>query len=305
MPTSRKQSIVSFFVIIVLISIAVAIGIKQQRYSTEDTVLKTNLFIEKLIPTTDIENYSPSNLYEKIDGKADLYLNNGFVSLQWRRYADTSTPDNWAEIYLFELGNPENAFAVYSMQRRTESSPLDWAQFGYATSDAIYAAAGKYYIEAPISSDDSALLNTASAAVKNLISSLSAGKAEIPYINLFPKENLQTQTFKFISADAFGSDLKNVFAADYKINEKTITAYITKDATGEIFDSYSKFLTDNGGTELKIDSKIPQCKAVDLFGTTEIVFRSGQYFAGVRGTAPINDFKQTAEKLFESLSKQK
>jgi hypothetical protein len=289
-----------------LLSIAVAIGIKQQHYtSTEDTGLKSNLFSEKFIPTGDIENYSPSNLYEKIDGKADLYLNNGFVSLQWRRYADNSGSGKWAEIYMYELGNSENAFAVYSMQRREESTPLDWAQFGYATSDAIYAAAGKYYIEAAVSSEDAGLLNAASTAVKNLVSSISSGKMEIPFLNLFPKENLQAETFKFISADAFGSDLKNIFAADYKINGNTVTAYMCKDSSGEIFNNYYKFLIDNGGTELKIDFQIPQCKAVELFGTTDVVFRAGEYFAGVRGTAGIHDYKQTAQKVFESLSKQK
>jgi hypothetical protein len=188
------------------------------------------------------------------------------------------------------------------MQRRAESTALDWAQFGYATSDAIYAAAGKYYIEASISTPDEQLFKETSLAVRNLVTSLSAGKSEIPYLNLFPKENLKPETFKFITADAFGSELKNIFAAEYNINGNSLTAYMCKDSTGEIFNSYYKFLVDNGGTELKDDLQIPGCKAVELFGTTDVIFKAGQYFAGVRSdSAKLADLKQTASKLFNNL----
>ncbi len=305
MPASKKQSTVSVIVIILLFCIAIAVGFKQQYYHTEDTTLKNTLFGNKFILTDYVENYNPSNLYEKIDGKADLYLNNGFISLQCRRFADSSAPDKWMEVYMYEMGNLDNAFAVYSMQKRSESTTLDWTQLGYSTPDAIYVAAGQYYIETVISVNDAELLKATSKGIEELSKSISSGKEEIPGKNLFPNENLVADSFKFISADAFGSDLQNIFAAEYKIGENTVTAYLCKDTNGEKYKSYYKFLTDNGGTELKIDSKLPNVKAVELFGTTDIIFRAGDYFAGVRGAVPINDIKQTAEKLFEGLAKQK
>lgn len=302
MPVSRKQSVISYSIIILLIFIAAAIGIKQQHYqSIDDTVLKNTLFGDKFTPAGEIENYLPANLYEKINGKADLYLNNGFVSLQCRRFADAAAPAKWAEVYLYDMTNAENAFAVYSMQKRSESTPLDSVQFGYSTPDAFAAAAGQYYIEISLSTDDSDLFGSTSSAVKNLAASLSAGKTEIPFLNLFPKENLNAETFKFISSDAFGSDLKNIFAADYTINGNSVTAYLTKDPTGKTYNDYYRFLVDNGGTELKIDT--PDCKAIELFGTTDIIFKSGDYFAGVRGSAPIDDLKQVAVNLIENLNK--
>jgi len=305
MPTSPKQSVISFSILILLFCIAAAVGIKQQYYEKaifEDIILKDSLFSDKFTSASNIENYSPTNLYEKIDGKADLYLNNGFISLQCRRFSDNSATDKWVEVFLYDMANGENAFAVYSMQKRPESTALDWAQFGYSTSDALYVAAGQYYIEVALSSDDPVLLATASAAIKNLIPSLSAGKMEMPFFNLFPTENLTTDSFKFISADAFGSDLKNIFTAEYNINGNSVTVYLSKDSTGDVFKNYYRFLIDNGGTELKYDAKLPDCKAVELFGTTDIIFRTGNYFAGVRGSAPINDLKLIADKLIESLS---
>jgi hypothetical protein len=305
MPASRKQSTISVIVIMLLFCIAAAIGFKQQYYHTEDTILKNTLFGVQFSPTDDVENYNSSNLYEKINGKADLYLNNGFISLQCRRFADNSSPDNWLEVYLYDMGNLDNAFAVYSMQKRAESTPLNWTQLGYSTSDAIYVVAGQYYIETVTSANNPELFKAAADGVAGLAKSISSGKDEIPGKNLFPPENLVADSFKFISADAFGSDLQNIFAAEYKIGENTVTAYLCKDSSGEKYKSYYQFLLDNGGTEIKIDSQLPNVKAVELFGTTDIIFKAGSYFAGVRGTAPLNILEQTSAKLFESLSKQK
>lgn len=305
MPASRKQSIISNIVIMLLFCIAVAVGFKQQYYLTEETSLKNTLFGSQFMPTDDVENYTASNLYEKIDGKADLYLNNGFISLQCRRFADTSAADKWLEVYLYDMGNLDNAFAVYSMQKRAESTPLDWTQLGYSTPDAIYAVAGQYYIETVLAVNAPDLFKAASSGIAELAKSFSSGKDQIPGKSLFPTENLVADSFKFISADAFGSDLQNIFAAEYKIGENTITAYLCKDARGEKYKSYHQFLLDNGGTELKTELRIPEVKAVELYGTTDIIFKAGNYFAGVRGSAPISILEQTAQKLFEELSKAK
>ena len=314
-----RQTIISYLILLLLIIIAFAIGLKQQSYQkfnpnadSQDTsgsvkaILNDSLFGDKFAAMGNIENYNPTNLYEKIDGKADLYLNNGFVSLQCRRFAEKTNKDAWAEVYLYDMGNGENAFAVYSMQKRSESVPLDWAQFGYSTSDALYTAAGRYYIEVSLAVEDTALLATASSAVKNMIPVISSGKTEIPFLGFFPKENLVAGSFKFISADAFGcGDMKNIFAAEYSIDGNNITAYLSKDAAGKTYKNYYRFLIDNGGTELQHDIKLPDGKAVELFGTTDIIFRTGDYFAGVRGSASVNDLKQVADKLIESLSTQK
>ena len=98
-------------------------------------------------------------------------------------------------------------------------------------------------------------------------------------------------------------DLKNIFTAEYKIKENNITAYLSKDNASETYKKYYRFLMDNGGKELQHDIKLPDCKAAELFGTNEIFFIANNYFAGVRGSAPMEDLQQTAKKLIESLSK--
>ena len=316
---SRRQTIISYLIIIFLISIAVAVCFKQKYYqkpvsdsltgpkaAPAPTILSADLFAGNFTAAENVETYDSNNLYEKIDGKADLYLNNGFISLQCRRFVNKSKKDAWAEVYLYDMANGENAFTVYSLQKRSESTPLDWAQFGYSTPDSVYAAVGKYYVEIVLSSDEASLLDASQTAAKTISSKVPAGKTVMPVFGLFPTENLVADSFKFINADAFScSDLKNIFTADYKINNNSITAYICKTAPAETYEKYYRFLIDNGATELQLNIKIPAFKAVQLFGSNEIFFVTRDYFAGIRGSAPVEDMQKLTEKLIESLSKQK
>jgi hypothetical protein len=85
---------------------------------------------------------------------------NGFISLQCRRFTNSSAKNRWAEVYLYDMADAQNAFAVYSIQKRSESTPLNWAQFGYSVPDSVYIATGKYYIEILLSSEDATTLTS-------------------------------------------------------------------------------------------------------------------------------------------------
>jgi hypothetical protein len=274
----------------------------QKSYS----LLSEQLFGTDFKPANDVETYNAGNLYEKIDGKADLYLQNEFVSLSCRRYSSKSAEQNWAEVYIYDMTNGENAFAVYSLQKRSETTPLDWAQFGYSASDSVYVAAGKYYIEIFLSSEDNSLLASAQSAAGKIAASVSDNRTKIAILTLFPVENLVNDSFKFIKADAFGcSELESIFTAEYKINGISITAYLSKkkdsQTAGQTVAKYYRFLTDNGAKDLQHNMKLPDLKAVELFGTNELFFSAIDYFAGARGSAPIGNLEQIAAKLMENL----
>jgi hypothetical protein len=310
---TKKQTIISCLIVVALIIIAVAIGFKQNNFTyfnaniaaeAEKTAfLIDSLFGEGFASAGNVENYNSDNLYEKIDGKADLYLSNGFLSLQTRRFAESSSSENWAEVYFYDMGKPENAFAVYSTQKRSDSASLNWTQFGYSVSDSVYVVFGRYYVEIFLSSDSGKILSSAVSAAKRISSAVSADKTEMPVMEVFPTENLVADSFKFISADAFGcSDLKNIFTSEYNIDDKTITVFLSTNAPAETYDKYYRFLLDNGGEELPHNLTIKNCKAVNLFGSVELFFYTNNYFAGVRSEAAIENLKPIAEKVFKKIS---
>ena len=64
---------------------------------------------EGLRPLMSPESFTPANLYEKINGQAELYLSAGFVALKSQRFAEADNPDAWLELLIYDMGSSPNA----------------------------------------------------------------------------------------------------------------------------------------------------------------------------------------------------
>ena len=82
--------------------------------------------LENLLPATLPEwqiserdhQYGPRNLYEYIDGGAELYLSYGFIKMMNRIYSAENQPDILVD--LFDMGDSRNAYGVFTHARETE-----------------------------------------------------------------------------------------------------------------------------------------------------------------------------------------
>lgn len=320
---SNVESVISICLLAVLILIGVGVFLKQSNYNTsqygmdaaavsktetQNTKPETGLELSALAPAgfetlSKAESYNPDNLYEKIDGKAPLYLEAGFKELSTQRFASTSDPNQWMELYVYDMGNIKNAFGVYSEQRREGSEAFATIPFAYKTSNALYLVHGKYYIEIVGASEAGELFKATAEIAQKAEANLTIDpNTSIPELAFFPQENLVPDSFKLYLVNAFGLDkLTNIFTARYKVGEESVTAFIGKKADSKeseaIAESYRKFLTENGATIKNTDNKALVGKVMDSYGTTEIVFTVGPFVAGVHEA----ENQQTAEKLAEVL----
>ena len=250
----------------------------------------------------EIETYNSDTLYEKINGKAPIYLEAGFEELFTQRFASINDSELWMEVYLYDMGSIRNAFSVYSVQRRAESEPFANAEFGYKTSNALYFVQGKYYIEIIGSAESEELLTAMEKVAQTLQTNLDVGDTEIAEFKMFPQENLIPDSFKLYTVSAFGFEgLTDTFTAKYKFGGESVTAFLSKrenpKEAEQVAESYRNFLIENGAIIKNTDNKMLEGKVMDLFGTTEIVFTVGPFLAGVHEA----ENQQTAEKLAEML----
>jgi len=80
-------------------------------------------------PLSQTQTYTSETLYEKINGKAPLYTEAGFKKLLTQRFVNKNDQTLWAELYLYDMTDVKNAFAVYSqqngqMQNRSQISTI-------------------------------------------------------------------------------------------------------------------------------------------------------------------------------------
>ena len=318
---SHLESAISIIILVVLIIIAVGIFIKQldsdmTRFGIVTTAGEPSAAEPKpdtegipfssLIPPgfqalSEIETYGPENLFEKINGKAPMYTDSGFKKLTTQRFVSKDDENLAMEVYIYDMANIRNAFSVYSVQKRAEAETLPDTSFTYRTSNAIYLVHGGYYIELVGFSESEQLFQAMAEVARNIRKNLTIDDySEITELALFPTENLLAETIKLYLTSAFGCEkLTDIFSAKYQINDETITAFLSRRSSptqaAEVAEQYHKFLLDNGASDVPTDN--PQIKLFDYYGTTEIVFATGTFVAGIHEA----ENRQAAQKLVQIL----
>lgn len=329
----RLESAISICLLAILLLIALGVFIKQSNYNmgrfgiditAEELSLqmseaneKRQMDLSSLTPAgfetlSRIETYNSENLYEKINGKAPLYIESEFQELFTQRFVNKDRENLWFELYVYDMGTVRNAFSVFSVQRRADADFLSLLHpsFGYRTSNALYFVHGKYYIELVGSSESAELSKAMAEVARQIRSELAVDKVmDIAELGLFPPENIIPGSVKLYLANAFGfGGLTDTLTARYKLGDETVTAFLSRcpdpqDAK-KVADSYSKFLIDNGGTKISpmtVRGKLVG-EMIDFYDTTEIIFATGSFVAGVHQCENEQLANELAAILFKKLT---
>ncbi|HKI68725.1 MAG TPA: DUF6599 family protein [Verrucomicrobiae bacterium] len=254
------------------------------------------------------ESFTPDNLYDKIDGKAELYLSAGFVRLNCQRFALKSALDQWLEWFVYDMGTLPKAFSVFTVQRRPEGQPLDLTQYSYKTQNALYFVCGSNYIEAVASSPNESLMQAMVALARNFVTQSGSSESSLGQLDLLPKENLVPGSYTLQTANAFGFDqFTNVYTAQYKIGGSEILAFVTScpdvPKAAALRDAYRAFLLENGGKELSATGSAAD-KPIEIMDTIEMVFSAGSYVAGVHSAPRMEPAAKLAAELRSRLEQE-
>jgi hypothetical protein len=235
------------------------------------------------------ESFNPGTLSDKIDGKAELYLSAGFASLACQRVALTKTPSEWLELFAFDMTKPDNAYSVYSSQKRHEATELQLADYAYQAGNQLCFVHGRWYVELVGASESPALSAATEALARAFIAANPVQeRADVSKEQaLFPKEGMVEGSLSLIASDVFGFDkLSNVFVARYRDGKDEFSVFIAKQPSpalaSELATGLNRFLTaDSGGKALPASDKLPGTSFVDNDGSFDGLFTSGPYLCGV------------------------
>ena len=292
----KLESIVSISILSILLLITLAVFIKQSDYDMSRFGIEAPIGelitakLRSLAPAgfetlSEIEVYHAENLFEKINGKAPLYIESGFEKLFTQRFINKKDENLWMELFVFDMTALRNAFSIYSVQRRPDVEFLSDLQFGYRTTDSPYFVHGKYYIEFIVSTKSDELFKAMMETAQKIQTSLALdADTEIPELSYFPQDNLVSGSQKLYLASAFGFEkLTDTFTAQYRVGDEAVTAFLSKRSSAAeattLFESYHKFLIENGGKEMPTEN--PKVKYVDFYGTLEIVTTAGKFVFGI------------------------
>lgn len=325
---TKTEACLSLFILLVLAGIGAAILQKQFSFNPAVAVYRAvppadakvlqkdqkaaagdwNEYLPAMIPLSPPEVFDPENLSDKINGKAELYLTSGFKGLKSQRFRMADTEDLWLEIFVYNMEGPQNAFSVFSQQRREDAIALEFAPFSYATPNAVFFVHGPFYVEIIASSQVPALREQLRVFSQAFIKATGAAASQLEELRLFPPENLDENSLGLISANGFGYDRFNrIYTAVYTGGEARLTAFISRrdspQEAEQLVAGYHEFLLAFGGKDRAPTPPLAQVKVVDILGAYEVFFSRGNYLAGVHEAMDRKQAEQLAQRLDEALKK--
>ena len=137
--------------------------------------------------------YNRENLYDYIDGGAELYLSYGFRSLINRTYTKAGQPDIILDI--FDMGSSQNAFGVFSHSR--EKVEQEFGQGSQYTAGSLLFWKDRYFISI-LASPETPESSQAIKKLAGIIESHIKKEGPLPaLIDLLPRDSLIKESVRY------------------------------------------------------------------------------------------------------------
>ena len=247
-------------------------------------------------------SYTPDNLFEYINGGAELYLSYGFIGMSGYKYADNDFSEVSVEIY--EMTEAKNTFGVFTQSRDKEE--YDYGQGSQKFTDAILFWKDRYFV----------IINTAKSTTQSqeaihylasVIDKSIPEKGNLPKIvETLPGKNLVSAGFiyfhHYIWLNAY------YFIADHNIlniNEET-DAVLARYETGLTSRSYLLLVEypDSETAGLAYE-QLKQKYAPEISSQSIVQFEDGSWFTmwiknNKIGAIFNGDSQESTKQLYEN-----
>jgi hypothetical protein len=191
-------------------------------------------------------SFGPANLYEYVDGAAELYLSLGFQSLWVGEYADGRGGSAVVEIYRHE--SPVHAFGIYAQECPREGNYLRIGAEGYLAPPYLNFLIGDAYVKLSADGVEGRTEEILRAFAEATVSRLG-GEARLPSaLGLFPKDGKVPRSERFAARDFLGYEfLRSGFAADYVAEGQRFRLFVIQASVpGEAREMLRRYLEGAG-----------------------------------------------------------
>ncbi|UCG16105.1 MAG: hypothetical protein JSV19_12500 [Phycisphaerales bacterium] len=239
-------------------------------------------------PPGDIRIFTPENLWQKIDGRADSYLSFHMVRMTFGTYRNSRDPERFIDVYWYDMGESDNAFGIYRTEMGSRREPVDIGRDGYASPGGVFFWKGRHYVRVEAADDGEDLAAAAVVIARTLARGVVGEGKPLWAEALLPAADRVEGSFAYQATDAFSLDfLRDTFSADYTVGGEAFTTFVHRapdaEQAGRVFVAYAKFFEEYGSL-IKREAR----DGFDLLvgssgGVTDAVFVVGRYIGGVSG----------------------
>jgi hypothetical protein len=221
-------------------------------YSTSEADSPKSVFpeIQGWTLTAEKTVYTPDNLWDVIDGAADLFLEYSFVDLHIARYQKSADLEIKVELYRHKTS--EDAFGMYSQERYADYHFIDLGVQGYIEKGALDFLAGTYYVKISTIQSGTEAQDALLMIAKKVEEHLRQDSSWPPLLRAFPSAGKQLNSEQYIAKNFMGySFLNKAYVASYN-GANPFKAFVirwdTPDKANEVVAEYLKALPSDSVT---------------------------------------------------------
>lgn len=252
--------------------------------------------------------FAPDTLYEKIDGRADFYLQYNFQKLTFATYLRDDDPELNIEVWAYDMGNAENARGAFQAEAPDHPDSIEIGQGGYQSDGSVFFWKGPLYVM--VMTINPELSDACDTLAKQIAESIVAEAGADWFKIALPDEGLVADSRGFESSDAFSLGfLNNVHTAQYEVTvgdtPRKLLHFIHQadnpEAAEALFKQYTAFFGDYGEVLSEKDGLV----VGDGGGVIDAIFVVGRYFAGISDAPNAEVAEATATAFRQRLQTQR
>ena len=241
--------------------------------------------------------YTRDNLWDIIDGAAELFLSYGFEDLHIGEYTDPAGTDVRVELY--RHATRANAFGMYSQERNPSYHFLEIGTQGYAEEGVLNFLCGEYYVKISSHRGGKEGMEAMVLIARSVADHLHQESGWPAALALLPAERRLPNTESYIAENFLGyAVLRSAFTARY---EGGCTLFVMDlDSASRARSAADSYLKSLGSLQ-----RLPEGEPTDVtdphIGTLVMLLR-GRRIGGAFGTGGIALSRRYVELLKARLS---
>ncbi len=230
--------------------------------------------------------YHRKNLFERVNGQAELFFQYGFKGSAFAIYQNEERPKDQIEADLYDMGNVVQAFGLFS-RFRNEDRPGGFGLDSYLDDHSAFFYKGKYFVLLYSSEPNLDALIQFSRLIESRLSDRSPSPKELSF---FPRDKLKPASIQYIPQGLLGKPfLQRGFRAVYASGEKESQLFLClfKDSK-EASSALMVFQKDLSKTGKVSPEKVPllvsrSFKGEDPYHGKIVVLQKRRYLLGEAG----------------------
>ncbi|GIW88473.1 MAG: hypothetical protein KatS3mg108_2797 [Isosphaeraceae bacterium] len=277
-----------------------------------------------------IETFTADNLFEKINGRAESFLQYSVTGMAYAQFEPVEDPEAGdVQLYVYAFVDPLRALGKYGSERPAEAEPLGVGSDGYVDGTSVAFHLDRYFVQIVSSSSEPRFGEMARRLASLVAERIRPGAASagpepssapastaaateaadpVALMKLLPDGPNRDQP-QYVAQDVFGySFLADVFLASYRDDEASWQAFLRPYADGAaasaVFEKYLETAKADGATvellEVEDADRMAACSNPEI-GLYDVVFLKGNTLAGVNGSTARGPAEAFARRFARAL----